>query len=124
MLARGDGQGRQTPSLGPLSVYLIDPFSLKAPGDPDPGDIIVPAKATLMFDLAVTLANGTSRIYGNNTAEVGPAPAPGRNASRRDKSLWYRSVPGNQQLRHSRTGNSPGCGSSRQLERLGSCANR
>ena len=76
MLERGDGEGRQVPSSGPLSVYLIDPFSLKAPGNPDAGDIIVPAKATLMFDLAVTLANGTSRIYGNNTTDVGPAPAP------------------------------------------------
>jgi len=76
MLARGDGQGRLVPSSGPVTVYLTDPFSLRKPGDSSPGDIIIPANATSMFDLTVALANGATRIYGGNSVHVGPPPAP------------------------------------------------
>ncbi len=72
---RGDGQGRLVPNDGTLSVYLIDPFSLHDPKDPSPTDIIVPPKATLMFDLAVVLPNGKTRIYGGLDVSVGAAPA-------------------------------------------------
>ena len=73
--ARGDGQGRLVPADGTLSVNLTDPFSLQNPKDPAPGDIIVPANATLMFDLAVILPNGNTRIYGGFTVPVQAPPA-------------------------------------------------
>jgi hypothetical protein len=85
-LARGDGQGRLVPASGPVTIYLTDPFSLHNAQAPAASDIIVPANATLMFDIIVVLANGASRIYGGNTAHVdaGPAAAdtfnPGTNA--------------------------------------------
>jgi hypothetical protein len=72
---RGDGQGRLVPADGTLSVYLTDPFSLHDPKDPSPSDIIVPPKATLMFDLAAVLPNGKARIYGGLEVSVGAAPA-------------------------------------------------
>jgi hypothetical protein len=72
---RGDGRGGLVPASGPLVLNLTDPFSLRSPSNnPDPGDIIVPAKATLMFDMVVLLANGKSRIYGDMTVDVSPAP--------------------------------------------------
>lgn len=73
--ARGDGQGALSPAGGTITLHLIDPFSLRNPKDPAPGDVIVPAKATLMFDLAMVLPNGKTRIYGNNTVDVGAPPA-------------------------------------------------
>jgi hypothetical protein len=72
---RGDGQGRLVPADGTLNIYLTDPFSLHDPKDPSPGDIIVPPKATLMFDLAAVLPNGNARIYGGLDVSVGAAPA-------------------------------------------------
>jgi hypothetical protein len=73
---RGDGRGGLVPASGSLVLNLTDPFSLRTPANnPDPGDVIVPAKATLMFDMVVLLANGKSRIYGDMTVDVGPAPA-------------------------------------------------
>jgi hypothetical protein len=73
--ARGDGQGVLVSGSNPIPVYLTDPFSLRDPKDPAPGDIIVPPVAHLMFDLAVVLPNGKSRIYGNLNVKVDPAPA-------------------------------------------------
>jgi hypothetical protein len=61
---RGDGQGRMVPANGTLSVALTDPFSLHDPKDPSPVDVLVPPNATLMFDLAVVLPNGNTRICG------------------------------------------------------------
>ena len=72
---RGDGQGRIVATDGTLSVDLTDPFSLRDPKNPSPGDIVVPPKATLMFDLAVVLPNGKTRIYGGLSVSVGAAPA-------------------------------------------------
>jgi hypothetical protein len=72
---RGDGRGILTPPGGTVTLDLTDPFSLRNPKDPAPGDLIVPAKATLMFDMAVVLPNGKSRIFGDMTVDVGPAPA-------------------------------------------------
>jgi hypothetical protein len=72
---RGDGQGRRVPPDGTLSVNLTDPFNLHDPKNPSAGDIIVPPKATLMFDLAVVLANGKTRIYGGLNVSVGSTPA-------------------------------------------------
>ena len=74
-LARGDGHGDLVPANGTLSLYLKDPLSLRDPKNPAPGDVIVPAKATLMFDMALVLANGRSRIYGGLTVDVGAALA-------------------------------------------------
>jgi hypothetical protein len=73
---RGDGQGRLVPTDGTLSVTLADPFSLRDPKNPSPGDVIVPPKATLMFDLAAVLPNGKTRIYGGLSVAVGDPPAP------------------------------------------------
>jgi hypothetical protein len=72
--ARADGAAGLVPASGKLTLALNDPFSLKNPNDPSPGSIIVPAKAVLMFDLAVVLPNGNSRIYGNLQVNVAPAP--------------------------------------------------
>jgi hypothetical protein len=72
---RGDGQGRLVPAGGTLSLNLTDPFSLRDPKNPSPGDVIVPPKATLMFDLAVTLPNAQTRIYGGLSVAVGDPPA-------------------------------------------------
>jgi len=72
---RGDGQGRLVPADGNLNIYLTDPFSLRNPKDPSPGDVIVPAKASLMFDLAAVLPNGKARIYGGLEVSVDAAPA-------------------------------------------------
>jgi hypothetical protein len=72
---RGDGQGRLVPASGTLGVTLTDPFDLRDPKNPSPGDVIVPAEATLMFDLAVVLPNGKTRIYGGLDVAVGPPPA-------------------------------------------------
>lgn len=72
---RGDGQGRPVPADGTLSVNLTDPFNLHDPKNPSPGDIILPPKATLMFDLAVVLPNGKTRIYGGLNVSVGAPPA-------------------------------------------------
>ncbi|HEY4088901.1 MAG TPA: hypothetical protein VGM43_23380 [Bryobacteraceae bacterium] len=72
---RGDGRGGLVPAGGTLILNLTDPFSLRVPpNNPAPGDIIVPAKATLMFDMIVLLANGKSRMYGDMTVDVSPAP--------------------------------------------------
>lgn len=60
---------------GTVTLYLTDPFSLHNPKDPAPGDVNIPADATLMFDMAVVLPNGNTRIYGNNVVTVGPPPA-------------------------------------------------
>ena len=75
-LARGDGEGRLVLAGGSVKIYMVDPFSLHDPRNPAPGDVIVPANATLMFDLAVVLPNNKARIYGGNTTHVGAAPAP------------------------------------------------
>ena len=72
---RGDGQGRLVPADGTLRVNLADPFNLHDPKSPAAGDIIVPPKATLMFDLAVVLPNGKTRIYGGLDVSVGAPPA-------------------------------------------------
>jgi hypothetical protein len=72
---RGDGQGRLVPADGTLSVNLTDPFSLRDPKNPSPGDVSVPSKAILMFDLAVVLPNSKTRIYGGLNVAVGDPPA-------------------------------------------------
>ena len=74
---RGDGQGRLIPTSGSLSIYLTDPLGLKAPGLA-PGQIVIPGTATLNFDMAVVLPNGSARIYGGlaTTVAAGPAPDP------------------------------------------------
>lgn len=72
---RGDGQGALVPSGGTITLNLTDPFSLRGPTTPVATDVIVPANATLMFDIVVVLPNGRSRIFGNNTVHVGVPPA-------------------------------------------------
>jgi hypothetical protein len=70
---RGDGQGRQIPASGPLSIYLTDPLGLRQPGL-NPGQILVPPNATLNFDMVVVLPNGNPRIYGGLAANIAPGP--------------------------------------------------
>jgi hypothetical protein len=72
---RGDGQGALSPVGGTITLNLTDPFSLRGSTTPAATDVIVPAKATLMFDMVVVLPNGKSRIFGNNTVNVGAPPA-------------------------------------------------
>ena len=71
---RGDGAGALSPVGGTISLNLTDPFSLRGPTTPAATDVVVPANATLMFDMIVVLPNGKSRIFGNNTVHVGPPP--------------------------------------------------
>ena len=75
---RGDGQGRQIPAGGALSIYLTDPLGLHTPGV-TPGSISIPGSATLNFDMVIVLPNGNARIYGGFSANIaaGPTPAPG-----------------------------------------------
>ena len=72
---RGDGQGALSPAGGTITLNLTDPFSLRGSTTPAATDVIVPANATLMFDIVVVLPNGKSRIFGNNTVKVGAPPA-------------------------------------------------
>ena len=58
---RGDGAGALSPVGGTISLNLTDPFSLRGPTTPAATDVVVPANATLMFDMIVVLPNGKSR---------------------------------------------------------------
>ena len=71
---RGDGQGRQVPASGPLSVYLTDPLGLRKPGM-SASQVFVPPTATLSFDLVVVLPNQAARIYGGLSANIAAGPA-------------------------------------------------
>ncbi|HEX5191933.1 MAG TPA: hypothetical protein VFW09_03960 [Solirubrobacteraceae bacterium] len=74
---RGDGQGRLIPALGSLAIYLTDPLGLRTPGLAA-DQIVIPSTATLNFDMAVVLPNGSARIYGGlaTTIAAGPTPDP------------------------------------------------
>ncbi len=65
---RGDGQGREVPAEGTVVMSLSDPLSLR---DPLTGQVSFPGSATLLFDMAVNLPNGNTRIYGGLSVNIG-----------------------------------------------------
>jgi hypothetical protein len=67
--ARGDGAGGVVPASGTLILRLRDPLGLRVPGRAE-GAITVPLPATLRCDLCVTKRDGSSRIYGNVSAQI------------------------------------------------------
>jgi hypothetical protein len=75
--SRGDGQGRLIPTSGSLSIYLTDPLGLRTPALAA-DQIVIPGTATLNFDMAVVLPNGSARIYGGlaTTIAAGPTADP------------------------------------------------
>jgi hypothetical protein len=116
---RGDGQGGLTPAGGTITLNLVDPFSLRNPHDPNPGSVIVPAKATLMFDLAVVLPNQKTRIYGDLTVDVGPAPAtpPTSSATNPAGTAGFRGISNAGILGLGTAGNAPAAGNLADLAR-------